>query len=80
MRADIWNNFFYKDFIMLKNILFSLQPMKINTPSPSLTRAIAKRLATQVASARRNKVKPIHKSLKNGQRTTQDASRESHTP
>ena len=54
--------------------------MKINTPSPSLTRAIARRLANQVALARRNKAKPIHTSHKNSPKAKSDASIESHAP
>lgn len=35
--------------------------MKVNTPSPSLTRLIAKRLAVKIATKRREKAKPIRK-------------------
>lgn len=49
--------------------------MKINTPSPALTRAIARRLAKKVAQVRRNKVKPIHKAHKEPLRGQEDTSR-----
>jgi hypothetical protein len=49
--------------------------MKINTPSPALTRAIARRLAKKVAQARRNKVKPIHKTHKESPKEQEGTSR-----
>jgi hypothetical protein len=48
--------------------------MKINTPSPALTRAIARRLANRVAQLRRNKAKPIHKTHKEPHGEQVDAS------
>jgi hypothetical protein len=52
--------------------------MKVNTPSPGLTRAIARRLALKVAHARRNKLKPIRKAPKPASNDPQEALASSH--